>query len=79
MDAWQHLRAILLLPGMAAVVVPALLIFLTGPDPFGLGESTSALRVAVLTLGVAFIALGLVLMVATIRLFGTVGQGILAP
>src|SRR5262249_12794465 len=34
LDAWQHLRTILVLPGTAAVVVPALFIFLTGPDPF---------------------------------------------
>jgi protein-S-isoprenylcysteine O-methyltransferase Ste14 len=64
---------------MAAVVIPALLLVVTGPDTGGLWESAPALRVIVLLFGVAFIALGLVLMVATIRLFVTVGKGTLAP
>jgi len=78
MAAWRHLRAILVLPGMAGVVIPALLLVLTGPDTFGLWESAPALRVVVAVLGVASSALGLVLMVTTIRFFVTVGRGTLA-
>jgi protein-S-isoprenylcysteine O-methyltransferase Ste14 len=79
MEAWKHLRAILVLPGMAAAVIPAVLLLLIGPDTFGIWESAPALRVVLAVLGVVFVALSLVLMVATIRLFGTVGRGTLAP
>src|SRR5262249_14117761 len=79
MGVWQHLRAILLLPVTAAVVIPALLLFLTWPDTFGLWESASAMGVVLVVLGLAFIGLGLVLMVATISMFVAVGKGTLAP
>ena len=79
MEAWKHLRAILLLPFMAAVVIPGVLLWLTGPDTLGLWQSAPATLVALPVLGGALICLGLVLMVATIRLFVTVGKGTLAP
>src|SRR5262245_14740623 len=58
---------------------PGVLLWLTGPDTLGLWRSAPATRVALPVLGGALIYLGLVLMVATIRLFVTVGQGTLAP
>ena len=32
METWKHLRAILLLPGMLAVVIPGTILLLTGLD-----------------------------------------------
>ena len=79
METWKHLRAILVLPFMVTVVIPGTILFLTGPDTFDLWQSYPATRVALPILGGAFICLGLVLMVATIRLFVMVGKGTLAP
>ena len=76
---WDHLRAILLLPFVVTVVVPGLILWLAGPDSFGVWESAPVSRVLLPVLGVALIGFGLVLMVATIRLFVTVGKGTLAP
>jgi protein-S-isoprenylcysteine O-methyltransferase Ste14 len=77
--AWQHLRAVLLLPGTAAVVIPSTLLFLTGTDTFELWQTVPTTRTVLPILGTAFICLGLVLMVATILLFVSVGKGTLAP
>jgi protein-S-isoprenylcysteine O-methyltransferase Ste14 len=79
MESWKHLRAILLLPFVVAVVVPGVILWLTGPDTLGLWQSAPATRVVLPVLGGALVCLGLVLMVATIRLFVTVGKGTLAP
>jgi protein-S-isoprenylcysteine O-methyltransferase Ste14 len=79
METWKHLRAIFVLPFAGAVVVPGVILWLTGADTLGLWESTLAARVGLPVLGGAFVCLGLVLMVATIRLFVTVGKGTLAP
>lgn len=76
---WHHLRAILLLPFTATVVIPGLILWLTGPDTLDLWQSVPATRVGLPVLGLALIGLGLVLLVATIRLFVTVGRGTLAP
>jgi protein-S-isoprenylcysteine O-methyltransferase Ste14 len=66
----RHLRAILLLPGMVTLVVPTLILRATGFAPLSLPRAVAAL---------AFAGIGLSLMVRTIRLFATVGQGTLAP
>ena len=79
MSVLRHCRAILLLPFTVTVVVPATILSLTGPDTFDLWQSEPTTRVGLPILGCAFICLGLVLMVATIRLFVTVGKGTLAP
>jgi protein-S-isoprenylcysteine O-methyltransferase Ste14 len=78
MEAWKHLRAILLLPVVVTVVIPTTLLWLLGLDTFDLWRSLPV-RVALSVVGVILICLGLVLMVATIRLFVTVGKGTLAP
>jgi len=78
MEAWKHLRAILL-PVTGAVVIPGFILWLTGPDALGLWQSAPAARVGLAILGGVLVCLGLVLMVATIRLFVTVGQGTPAP
>jgi protein-S-isoprenylcysteine O-methyltransferase Ste14 len=64
---------------MVTVVVPGTILWLTGPDTFDLWQSAPATRFVLPIVGLLFIVLGLVLMVATIRLFVTVGQGTLAP
>ena len=79
METWKHLRAILLLPVMGTLVIPGVILWLTGPDTLGLWQSWQATRVALPVLGGVLVCLGLVLMVATIRLFVTVGKGTLAP
>lgn len=78
MSAWRHARAIALLPGTAAVAVPAI-ILLAGEDSkigWGLGGVGSVLLVLI---GSALIAFGLALWVWTVRLFVRIGQGTLAP
>ena len=74
---WRHLRAIGPLPGMVAVVVPALLVLAYGTN-VGWRLPAPAGAVPVLA-GVLLIAPGLRLMWETISLFGSVGKGTLAP
>jgi len=79
MEAWEHLRAILLLPGMVLLVIPGVILWRSGFDTLGLWQSVPASRVILSIIGVICVCLGLLLMVATIRLFATVGKGTLAP
>jgi protein-S-isoprenylcysteine O-methyltransferase Ste14 len=79
METWKHFRAILLLPFLVTVVIPAVILWLTGPDTLDLWQSVPATRVVLPVLGGALACLGLVLTVASIRLFMTVCQGTLAP
>jgi len=74
MSTWKQLRAILLLPGMVTIVIPATILYFAGirwPSP--------PWNIVLPVLGSVFILLGLSLMVWTIRLFVTVGKGTLAP
>src|SRR5262245_40227970 len=76
-SAWRHLRAIALLPGTAAVVVPALILLGSGTDiGWGLGGAAAALPVL---LGAALIAVGFAVWLWTVRLLAQVGEGTLAP
>ena len=79
MEAWKHLRAILLLPGMVLLVIPGLILWRTGFDRLGLWRSMPASRINLPIIGAICISLGLLLMIATIRLFAAVGKGTLAP
>jgi len=77
MAVWRHVRAIGLLPGMGVVVVPGLLLALTGGDiGWGLHGALQALPVFASTL---LIGAGLALMYRTITLFAREGDGTLAP
>lgn len=69
MTAWRHARAIVLLPGTVAVVVPAFLLARDGAD-------FDPLRVVV---GVPFLLAGFAMWVWTVRLFARIGRGTLAP
>ena len=75
----KHLRAIIMLPGMVLVVIPGMILWLAGTDSLGLWQSVPASRIVLPSIGVTCICLGLSLMIATIRLFVTVGKGTLAP
>jgi len=66
----RHLRAILLLPGMGTLGVPALILAATGCAPLSWPRTVAAL---------VLVGIGLSLMIRTIRLFATEGQGTLAP
>jgi len=66
---WRHARAIALLPGTVAVVVPSVLIALYGTD-------VDPLRAA---LGAPLVAGGFALWAWTVRLFASIGRGTLAP
>jgi protein-S-isoprenylcysteine O-methyltransferase Ste14 len=79
MEAWKHIRAILPLPGMVLVAIPALILSLGGADTLGLWRSVPSLKVILPVIGILCVCLGLVLMVATTWLFMTVGKGTLAP
>jgi len=79
MEAWKHVRAILLLPGIVLVVIPATIIYLNGEDTFGLEKSVPLTRLVLPLIGGGFIAAGIVLTSLTIRLFAAEGRGTLAP
>jgi protein-S-isoprenylcysteine O-methyltransferase Ste14 len=79
MEAWKHVRAVVLLPGLVLVVIPATIVYLNGMDTLGLWQRMPLVRVVLPLIGVGFVVAGLVLMFLTIRLFGTIGQGTVAP
>jgi protein-S-isoprenylcysteine O-methyltransferase Ste14 len=68
---WRHLAAVLFLPGVVALAVPAFIAWRTGAELLWWP--------AIAALGVVLIALGLVLVVRTVALFAAVGRGTLAP
>ena len=78
MSTWRHVRAVLLLPGVVTVLVPALIVWLTSEVGVGWGLP-DGLALGPILLGVALIGLGLTLVASTVRLFVTVGRGKLAP
>jgi protein-S-isoprenylcysteine O-methyltransferase Ste14 len=65
---WRQLAAVLLLPGIVTVGVPALIVW----------QTDASLRPPAVV-GIPLIAVGLVLVVSTVRLFAAVGRGTLAP
>lgn len=78
MDTMKHIRAILVLPVMVLIVVPALLVYLTGS--LNMGWSLPA-EWNLIPYFVGFIAIGcgLSLLVHTIVQFAAKGRGTLAP
>jgi protein-S-isoprenylcysteine O-methyltransferase Ste14 len=78
MSAWRHARAIVLLPGMVALVVPALILLLGNGASVGWGLESPWAVLPVVT-GLALIAAGLALWTWTVRLFDRIGKGTLAP
>lgn len=74
----RHLGPIGLAPGIVTLIVPAVILYLTGVIDFDWGFSPPANWLPPI-LGCALIGLGLLLMYNTISLFATVGEGTLAP
>src|SRR5687767_1709446 len=74
---WRHLRAIGLLPGISAGVIPATILLLTGSQ-VGWGLD-GALQVVPVVAGGALMGAGLLMMYRTISLFAREGDGTLAP
>jgi len=70
MDALKHIRAILLLPFTATVLIPGAILLVT---------RIHSIATVPLVIGAAFLLVGLALLVATIRLFAIIGEGTLAP
>jgi protein-S-isoprenylcysteine O-methyltransferase Ste14 len=77
-SAWRHLRAILLLPVVAALVVPALIVWWTGDVSVGCGLPAGIAWLPVVA-GLTLLGLGLALVFWTVKLFVVVGRGTLAP
>lgn len=78
MSAWRHVRAVGLLPGIVALVVPALLVWRSWPPDVGWGLPRG-LGLLPAVLGLALLGAGLLLVVRTVALLATVGRGTLAP
>ena len=76
---WKHFRAIIFLPGIVTLLIPGTILWRGGIDTLGLWQSVPASRIVLPMIGGFCICLGLVMMVATIRLFVKVGRGTLAP
>jgi hypothetical protein len=55
MKAWKHIRAILVLPVMATIVIPGTLMFFTGLDTLGLWERWPIIRFIVPVVGLLFV------------------------
>ena len=68
MSLWRHLAAVLLLPGVVMIGVPALIVW----------QTDARLRPAAVV-GIPLIAAGVLLVISTITLFAMVGRGTLAP
>ena len=79
METWKHQRAIFLLPCMVLLVIPGLILWRGGFDTPGLWRAVPSSKIILPIIGIICVCLGLLLMVATIRLFMTVGKGTLAP
>jgi protein-S-isoprenylcysteine O-methyltransferase Ste14 len=78
MSGWRHVRAVLLLPVVVTLVVPALLVRWTGGTRVGWGLD-GAIAAVPIVLGLGLIACGLALVVWTVGLFVREGEGTLAP
>jgi len=78
MSGWRHVRAVLLLPAVVTLVVPAVLIWWRGSSSVGWGLGGAIAAVPVL-LGLVLIACGLALVAWTVGLFVREGEGTLAP
>jgi protein-S-isoprenylcysteine O-methyltransferase Ste14 len=77
MKLLRHILAILMLPGMVTVLIPAFILNVSGTQ-IGWAWSPPMSYIPSLV-GLALIGLGLFLMVQTIALFFNVGKGTLAP
>jgi protein-S-isoprenylcysteine O-methyltransferase Ste14 len=77
--AWNHVRAVLLLPLTNTVGIPAAIAAATGSGNVSWIRSPGVADVATLALAAALLAGGAALVVHSIRLFVRLGRGTLAP
>jgi protein-S-isoprenylcysteine O-methyltransferase Ste14 len=75
---FRHVRAVVLLPGLVVVAIPALIVWWTGSVRVGWGLPLALAWLPVLV-GAGLVELGLTLVVRTILLLARVGRGTLAP
>ena len=78
MSIFKHVLAIILLPTVVTVAVPATILYRGGTANVG-WSLPAPLNLAPSLCGVVLIFLGLALVARTIALFATVGRGTLAP
>lgn len=78
MPLWRQLLSVILLPGTVTIIVPSLLVSRAGQVNIGWGMP-APLNLLPIGTGILLIGLGLALMYQTNALFGTRGQGTLAP
>ena len=74
MSAWAHIRSIVILPVMAMIVIPSLILYFTGDGRF----FPPADQLPFPALAGVYLAIGLWLLVSTIRHFSGEGEGTLA-
>ncbi len=79
MKLWKHVRAALLLPFLAIVVIPVAMIFFFASDSLNLASHWPWLMVLLQMAGIGLMIAGCVMLVLTVRLLATVGDGTLAP
>jgi protein-S-isoprenylcysteine O-methyltransferase Ste14 len=77
MSLWRHLRAILLLPGVVTVPIPATILAIGGVD-MGWGLDSPWAAVPGIA-GAVLMLLGVALWYRTVMLFAREGEGTLAP
>lgn len=79
METWKHVRAVLVLPVMATVVIPSTVLVFTGMDTLDLWVRFPISRFILPAVCLLLVSAGVALMVSTIRLLAGVGKGTLAP
>lgn len=78
MHKLRHLRAILTLPFVALCVIPGLALFLLYNVDTRWNTASAAYGI-IFFAGIVFLLAGMILLVVTVYLFATVGEGTLAP
>jgi protein-S-isoprenylcysteine O-methyltransferase Ste14 len=78
MSTIKQIQSVVLLPVMVTVVIPGIILYVNRNVNVGWSLTPPLNWLAVLG-GITLIVLGLTLMVKTVALFATVGQGTLAP
>jgi protein-S-isoprenylcysteine O-methyltransferase Ste14 len=78
LDAWKQLRAIVLIPVVVMLVIPAVILLVAGREQLGVLLPTSW-GLPIVVVGTALLFSGFLLVVRTNQLFFEIGQGTLAP
>ncbi len=76
--AWQHIKAMILLPFMVVVIIPAIILHFAGVGGMAFRQA-APWNILMLFGAAAFLSVGLMLFVTTVALFVKIGRGTLAP